>query len=234
MSFYRAPTSVHPSSPIQLTSPDLLDTAGAIDARKEDRKKFGEEYRRLAKLDRPDIGPGVTRYERPVTKSTIDLTDRRAAPGKLDTAGAIDEAAQRAEDVARIERGEDIGERPDIKTQMNHVARKAQATEAVIEKLEEEFRVEFLKLSAEYCKTLRPRHDEQMKLLFKALLEVQTVHSEIYDTCRDLIDSSVGFHGVYGLTPTFLGNPRDRHSDFAEFLREGHKLGYVANMPEFA
>ena len=105
---------------------------------------------------RPDAGPSVFRHQRPVEKATIDLTDRRPVPGKVETAGAIDEDARFADDVARIERGDFLQEMPDIKTQMAHVARKAQATEAVIEKLEEEFRVEFMKLAAAHCASSSP------------------------------------------------------------------------------
>jgi hypothetical protein len=235
MSFYRAPTSVHHGSPIKLTSANLTRLTNALDARKEDRKKYGEEYRRLAKLDRPDIrGQTNTSYTEPAKHATIDVSGPRVVVTKTETGLDPNEAARFADDVARIERGEDITERPDIRTQMNQVARKAAATEVVIEKLEEEFRAEFLKLSAAYCKTIKSKHDEKMKRLFKALIEVHAVNSEIYAERQDLIDSSIGFNGiVFGLTPDFLGNPRDQHSDFAEFLREGHKRGLVTSVPMF-
>ena len=176
-----------------------------------------------------------TSYTQPAKVATIDISGPSVVVAKTETGGDPDDAARFADDVARIERGEDIGELPDIKSQMANVARKAAATEVVIEKLENEFRIEFIKLSAEYCKTLKSKEAEQMKRLFKGLLEVHTVQSEMYDTCRDLIDSSIGYNGVvYALTPDFLGNPRDKHSDFAEFLREGHKRGYIASVPVFA
>jgi hypothetical protein len=234
--YYRAPTCVHHGSPIKLTSANLTRLTNALDARKEDRKKYGEEYRRLAKLDRPDIREVTnTRHTEPAKHATIDVSGPRVVVAKTETGLDPNEAARFADDVARIERGEDITERPDIKTQMNQVARKAAATEVVIEKLEDEFRAEFTKLSAAYCKTLKSKHEEQMKRLFKALVEVHSVNSEIYDARQSLIDSSIGYNGiVFGLTPDFLGNPRDKHSDFAEFLREGVKHGIITSLPVFA
>src|SRR6478736_3205106 len=115
MSFYRAPTSINPAAPIQVTSPTLTRTANALDARRQDRLNHGAEYRALANRLRPDTGPSVVRHERPASVSTIDLTNRSAVPGKKETPGAIDEDAQRADDVARIERGESLEQMPDIK-----------------------------------------------------------------------------------------------------------------------
>lgn len=205
MSFYRAPTSIHPLAPIQLTSANLTRITHALDARREDRLKYGAEYRSLANRLRPDsAGPSVIRYERPVEISTIDLTNRHPVPGKIETAGAIDEAARRVEDVARIERGEPLDDAPDVRTQMNNVARKATATEVVIEKLEGEFRAEFEKLTAAYCAKLKPAHDEQMRKFFKSFGEALRIYSELRKTRQDLIDSTMGFGGMFSIDLDFL------------------------------
>jgi hypothetical protein len=227
MSFYRAPTSVHHGSPIKLTSPDLTRLTNALDARKEDRLNYGAEYRSLTNRLRPDIGPSVVRHERPVEKATIDLTDRRPVPGKIDTAGAIDEAAQRAEDVARVERGESLDEIPDIKSQMAHVARKAAATEVVIEKLEAEFRVEHAKLAAAYCAKIRPDHDAKTKQFLKVFGEALAIFSELQKTRQDLFDSQIGYGGLFNVDISFM-NGEEVRSMFAD----AKAAGYVSSIPE--
>ncbi|SHN71573.1 hypothetical protein [Bradyrhizobium erythrophlei] len=227
MPFYRSPTNIDPLAPIHITSANLTRLANALDARRQDRLNLGAEYRVLANRLRPDIGPSVVRYERPVEKATIDLTDHRPVPGKIDTAGAIDEDTRRADDVARIERGESLEDLPDIRTQMNHVARKAQATEVVIEKLEAEFRIEHAKLSAAYCKPLKPKHDADMKRFFKMLGEAYTVYSEMQKTKRDLVESQIGFGGLFGVNLDFL-----RSEDVRTAFNEAKAAGYVASIPD--
>lgn len=225
MTFFRAPTSIHPLAPIQPSSANLTRLTNALDARKEDRKKYGAEYRRLANLLRPDSGPSVVRHERQVEKATIDLTDRNPVSGKT-TPGAIDEDAQRADDVARIERGESLEETPDIKTQMATVARKAQATEIVIEKLEEEFRVEFTKLAAAHCKTLKTDHDKRTRRFLELFGEAFGVYSELNKTKRDLIDSQIGFGGLFNVDFDFM-----RGDEVASMFHDAVKAGYISSVP---
>ncbi len=227
MSFYRSPTSISPGSPIHLTSANLTRLTNALDARRQDRLDLGAEYRALMSRLRPDAGPSVFRHQRPVEKATIDLTDRRPVPGKVETAGAIDEDARFADDVARIERGDSLEEMPDIKTQMAHVARKAQATEAVIEKLEEEFRVEFMKLAAAHCAKLKPAHDEQTRKFFKLFGEAFSVYADLRKTRQDLTDSQMGFGGLFAVNLDFL-----RGDDVASMFHEAKKAGYVSSIPE--
>ena len=219
--YYRAPTSIHPHAPIHVTSANLTRITNALDARKDDRRKFGDEYRSLAERLRPDSGPSVVRHERPVEKSTIDLTNRQPA-GKKEIGGAIDEAARRAADVAAIERGESLDDLPDIKTQMATVARKAAATEAIIEKLETEFQAEFVKLSAAHCKTLKPDHDAKMKKFFAAFSDAFSIYSELRKTRQDLIDSQMGFSGLFNVDLDFL-----RGEEVQSMFHDGKRNGYV-------
>ncbi len=107
--YYRTPTFIHASSPIKLSSAKLLSSAAKIKRYDQEQAAATEEYSALATLERPDIGPTVTRFERPVEKSTIDLTDRRPVSGKT-TPGAIDEAARHKADVDSLLRGEEIEE----------------------------------------------------------------------------------------------------------------------------
>jgi hypothetical protein len=219
--FYRTPTSLNPHAPIHITSAELTRLTNALDARRQDRINYGAEYRRLTNLLRPDAaGPTVVRYERPVEKATIDLSDRRAVPGKKETPAAIDEDAQRRDDVARLLNNESLEATPDPKTEGNHVARKAAATEVVIEKLEEEFRIEFQKLSAAHCKTLKPAHDEQMRKFFKAFGDAFSIYSELSKTKRDLIDSQIGFGGLFNVDLDFL-----RGDDVRSMFHDGKAAG---------
>jgi hypothetical protein len=225
--YYRPPTSINPHAPIHVTSPNLTRITNALDARRQDRLNYGAKYRALANRLRPDSGPSVVRHERPVEKSTIDLTNRSAVPGKKETPSAIDEDARLADDAARIERGESLEEMPDVRPQMSHVARKAAATEVVIEKLESEFQAEFLKLSATHIKTIKPTHDAQTRKFFMAFGDAFSIYSELQKTKRDLIDSQIGFGGLFTVDLGFM-NSEEVRSAFAD----GKAHGYVTSLPK--
>ncbi len=227
MSFYRAPTSIHPGAPIHLTTANLTRITNAVDARKEDRVKYGNEYRALANLLRPDSGPSVVRYERPAEKATLDVNWPKVV-ANTDTGGNPDAEAQRRDDIERVARGEPLVERPDIRTQMSNVARKAAATEVVIERLEEEFRTEFTKLSAAHCKTLKPAHDEQMKKFFKLFGEAYGVYSELRKTRQDLMDSQMAFSGLFGIDLDFL-----RGEEVQSMFNAAKAANYVTSVPKW-
>jgi hypothetical protein len=226
--YYRAPTSIHPGSPIKLSSQTLASTTTALDARREDRKTFGDEYRRLARGDRPDIRAQTnTSYERPVEHATFDTSGPRVGPGKAETQGAIDEDARLKADVAAVERGESLEDMPDVKTQAATVARKAQATEVVIEKLENEFRAEFQKLNAAYCKTIKADHDKRTREFFELFAKAYSAYSDLSKTKRDLVDSQLGFYGLFNVNLDFL-----RGEEVRSMFHDAKAAGYVNSIPE--
>jgi hypothetical protein len=189
--YFRPPTSVHPDSPVHVVSANLTRIGNALGARRENRLNVGAKKRRAMSRLRPDIGPSVIRYERPVEKATIDLTDRRPVPGKIETPGAIDEAARFADDVARIERGESLEVRADAQAEMNNFDREAQAIEVVIERLESEFQAEFMKLATEHCARLRPSVEKKTKRFFELFAEAFAIYSDLSKTKQDLVDSQM-------------------------------------------
>jgi hypothetical protein len=224
--FYRPPTSIHPGAPIKLSSPKLLSSAANIKRFDQEQAAATEEYSALTSLERPDIGPTVTRYERPVEKSTIDLTDRRPVPGRRETPGTIDEAARHKNDVDRLLRGEELEEFPDLRARKSKVARKASAIQTAKELEQREFQAEFLKLSAAHCQTLKPDHDAKMKQFFKSFGEAFSIFSELQKTKRDLVDSQMGFGGLFGVDLDFL-----RGEDVRSMFVEGKRLGFVNSIP---
>ena len=226
MSFYRTPVFIHPDAPIHVTSANLTRVTNALDARRQDRLDLGAAYRELTKRLNPSIGPSVVRTSRPATHATIDITDRSPVAGK-DTPAAIDLDAQRRDDAARIERGEPLEEMPDIRTQMANVARKAAATEVVIEKLESEFQAEFQKLAAAHCATLKPSHDAKMKQFFKAMGEAFSIFSELQKTKQDLVDSQMGFGALFGVNLEFM-----RGKEVRSAFHDAKAQGFVASIPK--
>jgi hypothetical protein len=192
--YYRAPTSIYPGAPIKLSSATLMNCTADIESLNQDQKAASDEYRSLAKLYRPDIrGVTNTSYTEPAQHATLDVTGPRVGPGKTETPGAIDEAAQRKDDVDRVLRREPLEEIPDVRTLMNQVARKSAAIEIAKEKKEDEFRAEFMKLSAAYCAKLKPDHDAKMKQFFELFGEAFSVFADLQKTKRDLVDSQIGF-----------------------------------------
>ena len=165
------------------------------------------------------------RHERRVEKATIDLTNRSPVAG-IETPAAVDLDAQRAADVARIERGEPLEEMPDIKTQMANVARKAAATEVVIERLEAEFQSEFMKLSAAHAQKIKPDHDAKTKQFFKLFSEAFAIYSDLAKTKQDIVELQMGFPGLFGVNLDFM-----RGEDVRRMFNDGVAAGYVSSIP---
>jgi hypothetical protein len=226
--YYRAPTSIHPLAPIKLSSPTLTRITTEIETFNQEQKATTDEYRRLAKLDRPDIRDVTnTSYTQPASHATLDVSGPRVGPGKTETPGAIDEAAQRKDDVDRVLRGESLDETPDVRTQMNRVARKAAAIEVAKEKKQDEFRAEFMKLAAAYCAKLKPEHDAKMKQFFKSFGEAFSIFADLQKTRQDLVDSQIGFSGIYNIDLGFLNS-----TDVASMFIDAKAAGYVNSIPE--
>jgi hypothetical protein len=226
MSFYRTPTSIHPSSPIKLSSPKLLSSAANIKRFDQEQAAATEEYSALASLERSDIGPTVTRYERPVTKSTIDLTDRRPVPGKRETPGAVDEAARHKADVARLLNGEELEEIPDLRARKSKVARKAAAIQTAKELEQQAFQAEFLIVAAEYSKKIRPEIDKKTRRVMELLGEAFAICADLAKTKQDLVDSSMPTAG-FEINLDFM-----RSEEVRSMFHDAKAAGFVNAIPE--
>jgi hypothetical protein len=190
-----------------------------------------EEFRRLSKLKRHDIYDHTsisTMME--VSKSTIAAPPENLAGRAFgDTEAA--ERQRRQDDLEAILKGEPMAVRPDVNVLLDACNRRAQAEEAAVVFLKKQIAAENFKLSSERCKALKPIEAEMMKKLYKLLAEVHAVHSEIHDKKESLIGSGIGLIGIFLNTPDFLGNPRDKQSDLAQFFRNGVTNGFISVVP---
>ena len=227
MSFYRSPTSIHPTAPIKLSSQILLSTTADIKALDEQQRATSDEYRAQAVLVRPDIrGTTNTSYSAPASHATIDTTDRRPVAGKT-TPGAIDEDAQRKADVDRLLRNEPLEEIPDPRSKMSQLARLAEAINVATEKKKDVFRAEHQKLSAAYCAKIKPDHDAKTKQIIKLFGEAYGIYVELQKTRQDLVASEIGFHGLFNVDLDFF-----RGEEVRKMFHDAVKAGYVSSIPE--
>jgi hypothetical protein len=227
--YYRTPTFIHASSPIKLSSAKLLSSAAKIKQYDQEQAAATEEYSSLTSLERPDIGATVTRYERPVEKSTLDLTDRRPVPGKRETPGVVDEDARHKADVARLLNGEELEEIPDLRARKTKAARKAAAIQTAKELEQQTFQAEFLRLAAEYSKKIKPDIDKKTRRVLELFGEAVSIHADLAKTKQDLIDSSMPTAG-FEVNLDFM-----RGDDVRSMFHDAKKAGYVASVPkEFA
>jgi hypothetical protein len=208
------------TAPIKLASPNLTRLYGELEKQTAAGKASDAEYRRLMKILRPDIlDQTVVRYDEPTAVAVIGVTEPKIHRN-TETGGDPTEEERRADDIARIARGEPLVERPNIKSQMDHEARKRGAIEVVIEDLEKQIREERRKLGIEYCKKIQPQSDERVKRFGKVLADFYAVHREISDVYRDLQASEIGF-SVNGPSPDFLRSAED-------FFHDAAHHGYIA------
>jgi hypothetical protein len=143
-----------------------------------------------------------------------------------------DEAARKADILKRTLAGESIAHSATVSEQLEKEQRERAAQEIAIEFLEREIEKEKTALAIEYVKTLRPKHDEQMRQLCKALLDVHAAWTEVYGLKRHLIDSSVGLRGLCLTMPDFLGSPNDAYSDMAAFFTAAKREGWIKEIPQ--
>jgi hypothetical protein len=224
--YYRTPTSIHPSSPIKISSPKLLSSAANIKRFDQEQAAATEEYSALASLERSDIGPTVTRYEQPATHATIDLTDRRPAPGKRETPGAVDEAARHKADVAALLNGEELEEIPDLRARKSKVARKAAAIQTAKELEQQAFQAEFLRVAAEYSKKIRPEIDKKTRRVVELFSEAFALYADLAKTKQDLVDSSMPTAG-FEINLDFM-----RGNDVADMFSNAKRLGFINAVPK--
>jgi hypothetical protein len=225
--FYRPPTSIHPTAPIKPSSEILKRSTADIDELKARRIAKANEFRETTKLMRPEIGePSARHHEVMAPKGSIGYIEPAVRANRT-IGGNPGAEAQRQDDIKRVLAGEDLAEVPDVQSKLNRINRESIAIEDAIKTKEAEFKAEFIKLSAAYCAKLRPYHDEKMKQFFKSFGEAFSIYSELEKTKRDLVDSSMGYGGLFGVNLDFM-----RGEDVREMFNEGIAAGYVASVPK--
>jgi len=75
------------------------------------------------------------------------------------------------------------------------------------------------------CQRLEPLHDQLLKKVSEGLVSAHTAALELYDLKRNLVAKGIQFPSLFNLMPDFLGHPRDRGSDFADFMRGAARAG---------
>jgi hypothetical protein len=186
------------------------------------------EHRRLNKILHPDLDDATVRR--------YDTTRENMKNAVISTAPNADRerAARQAENIKRTLAGESPAQSSDIKAQRAVVREQWSALEYARDFISRELKKEDDVLGAEYCKLKLPEHDEKMRRLFKALLEVHAVHSELSELRRQFVDSGIPTWGILQLMPNIdevLGNSKNSHSSFADLLRAGKQAGYIVKLP---
>jgi len=96
-------------------------------------------------------------------------------------------------------------------------------------------RVEAIKKEAcrKICEDLRPLEIKLMKKLASGLYDAHSVWGEVYAIKRALQDKGIGLGGLFEVDPQeFFGSPLDRTSDFAGFMRDCVRAGYLGSLPK--
>jgi len=146
-----------------------------------------------------------------------------------------DEAARREDALKRTLAGEPLADSTGIKEQLEREHLQWHAYENAIEFLTREIERERTVLSIQYCKELKPKHDDLLRRVCKPMLELHTAWSELNDLKRHLIDNSIGLHGLCLTMPDFLSTPNNPHSEMADFFRAVKREKYINSIPkEFA
>ena len=107
---------------------------------------------------------------------------------------------------------------------------------AVLEKAREVLAKQIKKAKDEaakkYCQTLIPKQNELLKRICNATVELHRANIEYMKLRQELIDEEIGLFGVgvLDVVPAF-GHPLNRHSEFAQFCRDAHKLGFMKSIP---
>jgi hypothetical protein len=143
------------------------------------------------------------------------------------------EAARKAESIRRTLAGEHV-DYIDTRAELKHAHKRRAEIEDVLEFICRERKREKDALGAQHCKLTLPEHDEKMRRLFNALLEVHAVHSELSEMRRQFFDSAIPTRGILQLMPDIdeiLGNSKNSHSRLADLFRAGKDAGYISKVP---
>jgi hypothetical protein len=185
------------------------------------------ELLRLTNLTRTDgVAATVINRTKPATHATIEVW------GDPSTNRSTDEStrnAARDTDRDAILSGQPLAEQTDVKMLLAQEHRRRGAIEDALESIERDIRTEKARLAVQYSKELKPSYDDEMRILFKALVDAHASHVRLNTLRQHLVDSGLGFReGVMQLMPdAFLSHPLNKYSELAAFLHEGKRLGFT-------
>ncbi len=173
---------------------------------------------------------GAQVYDKTVVNVDNEKAFNAQKAGAVHTGEPVE--SERDADLRRTLAGEPLAQSSDIRVLLDLAHRKRAATEDAIEHTMREIAKKKNVLAIEHCKSIKPKHDEQMRRLCKLLFDVHAVWSEIDGDRRELIDSGVGLRGVYLTLPDFLSTPNNQYSEFAAFMRAAKEAGFVNSIPK--
>ena len=81
---------------------------------------------------------------------------------------------------------------------------------------------------------LKPQHDALLTRLCSSLGEAQSASAEYYALRQSMVDDGINLSGLFDVLPSFLGHPRNKQSECADFFREAARAGYCKVPKEFA
>lgn len=142
-----------------------------------------------------------------------------------------DQTVPDADIVKRALASESIDDSVGIKEQLAKAQREWTAIERAVEHLDREISQEKSILAKEYCKQLKPKHDDLMARLCKQMLELHAAHNELYGLRRHLVDSEIGCVGICLDLPSFLSAANNKNSEMADWLRAVQSKGFVKELP---
>jgi hypothetical protein len=167
-----------------------------------------------------------------VTIRRVENTkDSSKNPGVIST-GIVsekDEAARKAEGRRRSLANEPPADDASIDEQVVRLKRERAANVSAIEFLLRQIYDEKNRLSIAYCKTKKQLSDDILKRLGKSMLEVHKILCEAHELKRHLIDEGCGTRGLLSPLPEFL--PHDKFSQFADWLRDMKREGFISTVP---
>jgi cell fate (sporulation/competence/biofilm development) regulator YlbF (YheA/YmcA/DUF963 family) len=80
---------------------------------------------------------------------------------------------------------------------------------------------------------VEPEHDRLLKTACKHLADAIPALSEYYDLRQTMVDGGIGLGPLFNMMPDFIGNPRNKDSACAHFIRDAAKAGYCKLPSEF-
>jgi hypothetical protein len=151
---------------------------------------------------------------------------------KADGDGNADESET---NLAMVLAGGDVTFAPDLDEQISTAMQKWKVISDAQDIQQRKISNQRFKVNLNFCITdKKPEFDRLMKKLCASLIEANAIHAEMYEMKRFLVDHRIGLiGGVYDIDPeSFLDTPTNRYSEFAHFIREAKRLGYLSTVPK--
>ena len=194
-------------------------------------KSFRQEKLQLTQLQNPNQvhTETVRRIE-----DYSDAKDKAAHAGVIVTGIESEkvEAARKADALKRTLANEPLEDTGSIEDKIAKIDRAWAAHENAIEFRDREIFVEREFLAVEYTKKIKPQADQRMVKLGKAALDFHAAWLDANELRQHLIDEEVGLRGIFQTMPDWLSNARNKHSEFAEWMRAMKRDGFISAAPK--